>query len=402
MRRLDGQRAHRLDQPQRLLACEPALGLGCERRRPDPEVALPLCFEPLAQPGRGVLHAAVLGEAPGELLGGLLRLELGELGLLVGEQVARLELEQRGDQDEELAADVEVELVAFGEPLDECDDDPGHVDLGRLDRVLEEECQQKVERALERVEVQLEVADGTGHGVTLTSRSDAALRHGHLRSAGRRCRTRRAVTPLGEPEPDEARDADEARDPGVHAQAEDVVRGSMRNELDPEAAEGVERDVEREEPRWPRVEPPLDHVDEQARGEQVPQDLVEERWVVGHLIDGRERSMDRVDLEAPGQVGRLPEELLVPPVADATHGLGDEKPWCEAVGEQPDVRAGTLGDEAADEAAERDPAPDAEAALPDRERVPTTGRGPRSSWSRGGRAARRRCPRRRPRRRSGR
>ena len=130
-----------------------------------------------------MLHAPVLGEAAGQLLGRLLRLELGELGLLVGEEVPRLQLEQRGDQDEELAAGVEIELVALGESLDERDDDAGHVDLGRLDRVLEQERQEEVERALERVEVQLEIADGTGHGRTLAPGSDAALGHAHLRPA---------------------------------------------------------------------------------------------------------------------------------------------------------------------------------------------------------------------------
>ena len=110
-----------------------------------------------------MLHPAVLGEAPRELLGGLLRFELGELCFLVGEQVPGLQLEQRRDQDEELAAGVEVELVALGEPLDEGDHDSGHVDLGRLDRVLEQQRQEKVERPLECVEVQLQVADGAGH-----------------------------------------------------------------------------------------------------------------------------------------------------------------------------------------------------------------------------------------------
>ena len=133
-----------------------------------------------------MLHPPILGEAPRELLGRLLRLELGELGLLVGEEMTRLELEQRRDQDEELAAGVEIELVALGESLDERDDDPGHVDLRRLDRVLEQERQEEVERPLEGIEVQLEIADGTGHGRTLAPRSDAALRHGHLRPRRRR------------------------------------------------------------------------------------------------------------------------------------------------------------------------------------------------------------------------
>src|SRR6185437_7491867 len=47
-----------------------------------PEEALTLLLEPLPQPGGGLLHAPVLGESPGELLGGLLGLELGELGAL--------------------------------------------------------------------------------------------------------------------------------------------------------------------------------------------------------------------------------------------------------------------------------------------------------------------------------
>ncbi len=133
-----------------------------------------------------MLHAAVLGEAPGQLLGGLLRLELGKLRLLVREQVARLELEQRRDQDEELAARVEIELVAISEALHEGDDDSRHVDLGRLNRVLEQKRQQEVEWPLECIEVQLEIADGAGHERTLAPGPDAALGHAHLRPRRRR------------------------------------------------------------------------------------------------------------------------------------------------------------------------------------------------------------------------
>ena len=115
-----------------------------------------------AQPRRGLLHAPVLGEPPRELLGRLLGLELGELGLLVREERARLQLEQRRDEHEELAAGLEVELVARGQPLDERDDDRGDVDLARLELLLQEQRQEQVERALERVEVQLELADGVG------------------------------------------------------------------------------------------------------------------------------------------------------------------------------------------------------------------------------------------------
>ena len=46
---------------------------------------------------------------------------------------------------------------------------------------------------------------------------------------------------------------------------------------------------------------------------------------------------DGVDLEPPGEIGGLPEELLVPPVPDPPDSLGDEQARCEAVGEQPHV-----------------------------------------------------------------
>ena len=129
-----------------------------ERGRPDAEVAVALAGEALREPGGRLLHAAVLGQAPRELLRRLLGLELGELRLLVREQRARLQLEQRRDQHEELAAGLEIELVPLGEPLDEGDHDRGHVDVGRLELLPQEERQQQVEGTLERVEVQLELA----------------------------------------------------------------------------------------------------------------------------------------------------------------------------------------------------------------------------------------------------
>ena len=105
----------------RILRGEPALRPRRERRRADPEEAVALAASRSASQRRRLLHPPVLGEPPGELLRGLLRLELGELGVLVGEERSRLELEQRGDQDEELAAGLEVELLPLGEALDEGD-----------------------------------------------------------------------------------------------------------------------------------------------------------------------------------------------------------------------------------------------------------------------------------------
>ena len=121
------------------------------------------CVEPLAQELRRLLRAPVLGEPARELLRGLLRLELRELGVLLREHRARLQLEQRADQDQELAARVEVELALLGEALDERDDDRREIDLAERQLLAEHEREQEVERPLERVQVQLELADGDGH-----------------------------------------------------------------------------------------------------------------------------------------------------------------------------------------------------------------------------------------------
>ena len=128
-----------------VLLGELPLGLRRERSRADPEEPVAIVVESPRQPGGRLLHAAVLGEPARQLLGGLLRLELGELGVLVGEERARLELEQRGDEDEEFAAGLEVELVALGEQLDERDDDARDVDLGEIELLPQDERQQEVE-----------------------------------------------------------------------------------------------------------------------------------------------------------------------------------------------------------------------------------------------------------------
>ena len=71
--------------------------------------------------------------------------------------------------------------------------------------------------------------------------------------------------------------------------------------------------------------------------------------MIRDLVERRERPMSGVDLEAPGEVGGLAVELLVPPVADPSDGLGDEKAGSEAVGEEPDICPGPLRDHGADD-----------------------------------------------------
>jgi len=130
-----------------------------KRGRAETEEAALRCGEPLGEPTRSVLHLPVDGQTPRELLGRLLRLELGELDLVACEQTARLELEECRDQDEELAAGVELEPFPPGEVGDERDHDLGQVDLGERELLAQDEGEQKVEGALERVEIELESAD---------------------------------------------------------------------------------------------------------------------------------------------------------------------------------------------------------------------------------------------------
>src|SRR5437764_396854 len=116
-RRLGRQRAQDRRQPFRLLRREPPLYPGRQRRGAEPEEPVALSLQPLREPGGGLLRAPVLRQPPRQLFRRLLGLELGQLGLLVGEEATRLQLEERRDQHEELPARLEIELTAFGESL---------------------------------------------------------------------------------------------------------------------------------------------------------------------------------------------------------------------------------------------------------------------------------------------
>src|SRR2546421_359264 len=159
LRRLLREHAQRPRERLGILRRELRGDLRRERRRAEAEVAVALGREPFAQPGRGLLRAPVLREPPRELLGGLLRLELGELGRLVREERPRLQLEERRDEHEELAARLEIELLPLGQPLEERGDDAREVDVAQVELLLEDQREQQVERPLERVEVELELSN---------------------------------------------------------------------------------------------------------------------------------------------------------------------------------------------------------------------------------------------------
>ncbi len=145
--------------------------------------------EPRHEPRCRLLHPPVLGEAARELLRGLLGLEVVELGRLVREELPRLQLEERGYEHEELAARLQVELVAGSHQLDEGEDDRRDVDVARLEILLQQERQEQVERALERVEVELELT----HGCRGRDGTERRLARGPGRDSAQRLRDRQRL-----------------------------------------------------------------------------------------------------------------------------------------------------------------------------------------------------------------
>ena len=94
-----------------------------------------------------------------QLLGRLARLEVEALLLVRGQHQPRLELEQRGDQDEELGGGLEVELAGALEVLDVGEHDLGEVDLEQVDLLPQHERQEQVEGPVEDLEVEVERGD---------------------------------------------------------------------------------------------------------------------------------------------------------------------------------------------------------------------------------------------------
>ena len=109
------------------------------------------------QKAPGAAEAGV-GEHPLEqLLGRLGRRQVVELlDLLARQHQARLQLQQRGDQHEELGRGLEVQLVARLQMVQVGEHDLGQLDLEQVQLVAQDQRQQQVERPGEDVEVQLQ------------------------------------------------------------------------------------------------------------------------------------------------------------------------------------------------------------------------------------------------------
>ena len=102
--------------------------------------------------------AARLEHPAQQLLGRLARLEVEPFVLLVArEHQPRLELQQRGDEHEELGRHLQVELAAGLEVVEVGEHDVGEVDLQQVDLLAQDQREQQVEGAREDVQVELEL-----------------------------------------------------------------------------------------------------------------------------------------------------------------------------------------------------------------------------------------------------
>src|SRR5206468_10074030 len=210
---------------------------------------------------------------------------------------------------------------------------------------------------------------------TLVAGADAPLGHGHGRTCRDdpgRTRTLIARRLADELPPDEERrreDEHDDRDPRVQPQPEEMVGRIDPEQLLEEAADAVVGHVQGEERRPSEPEPLVDP-QQDRNADRVVDELVEEGRMEGLVVEVALGPVLGADLQPPRQRGRLAEELLVEPVAPPSDPLGEEKARRDCVHEEPDALPGPVHHPRAGKHAEEDSAPDAEAALPDREGAP--------------------------------
>jgi hypothetical protein len=163
------RRRHGEQLPDRL--CEPGRVVGrlgrlerdaaeVRRQRSAAVAVSVLGLETLVKVLGGLAVAVVLEHAREQLLRGLHRLEVEALLLVGGEHEPRLQLQERGDQDEELGGRLEVELAGALEELDVGEHDLRQIDLEEVDLLLQDQRQKEVERPVEDLEVKVERGDG--------------------------------------------------------------------------------------------------------------------------------------------------------------------------------------------------------------------------------------------------
>ena len=101
-----------------------------------------------------------------KLLGGLAREQVLQVVFaLAGQHQARLQLQQRGDQDEELRRDLEIQLALGLEVIEIADDDVGELDLQQIYVLFEDERQEQVKGPGENLQVEFQLFDDPCHAL---------------------------------------------------------------------------------------------------------------------------------------------------------------------------------------------------------------------------------------------
>src|SRR5207253_3764471 len=101
--------------------------------------------EQLGEVRRGGPVAAGVEHPREQLLGCLLGLDVEQLLILAAQHQARLELEQRGDQHDELGGGFEVELAAAFQVVEVGEHHFGQLQLEQVDLFAQHQRQQQVE-----------------------------------------------------------------------------------------------------------------------------------------------------------------------------------------------------------------------------------------------------------------
>ena len=110
------------------------------------------------QPGAEMLGRAPvalgLEHACEQLLGRLAGLELVQLVVGARQHEARLQLQQRRDQHEELGGDLEIEVATSVEVVEVRDHDLGELDFEQVDLLAQHEREEQIEGTREDLEIQ--------------------------------------------------------------------------------------------------------------------------------------------------------------------------------------------------------------------------------------------------------
>ena len=196
-----------------------------------------------------------------------------------------------------------------------------------------------------------------------------AAEHQRAAAANRYRWPARRACPLGAEEPHPAGERQDARDEEVESQAEDVVGRVDAQQLLEDPERRVSRDVEGEQARRPHPAPTAKH-DQHGGQCQVEGQLVEERGVERGVPLIPRRAVSRINLERPRQLRGAAEQLLVEIVADPADRLCDQQSGRGSIHERRDVHASAAQAPQPHSRTGSDPAPDPQAALPDRQRPP--------------------------------